>query len=85
MPLLVSLGLNFIFITRISMLLLLYKCLSVWFGSKGQTEGKGGRRGGWRRRDPCGGGQDGWMAGSHAKEKREGGKMEGGEGTQDGD
>lgn len=41
-----------------------------------------------RRRDPCGGGQDGWMAGSHAKERKEGGrmggKMEGGEVMQDG-
>lgn len=23
--------------------------------------------------DPCGGGQDGWTAGSHAKERKEGG------------
>lgn len=67
------------------MLLLLRKCLSVWGRSEGQTEGKGGRRGGRRRRDPCGGRQDGWMAGLHAMERREGGKMEGGEGTQDGD
>lgn len=31
---------------------------------------------GWRRRDPCGGQQDGWMAGSHAKDRKEGGREE---------
>lgn len=66
------------------MLLLLHS--SVWFRSEGQTEGKGGRCGGvgveeegslWRRT----GRMDGWIA----RHREEGGKMEGGEGTQDGD
>lgn len=30
----------------------------------------------WRRRDPCGGRQDRWMAGSHAKDRKEGGREE---------
>lgn len=38
-------------------------------------------------RDPCGGGQDGWTAGSHAKERKKGGrgKLDRGEGKQDED
>lgn len=51
--------------------------LSVWFRSAGQKRGKGGdQAGGGRERDPCGGGQDGWTAGSHAKERKEGGREE---------
>ncbi|KAK2832771.1 hypothetical protein Q5P01_016660 [Channa striata] len=52
---------------------------------RGSDEGKGRKTRGSRRSDPCGGGQDGWMAASHAMERRERGKMEGGEGRQDGD
>lgn len=46
--------------------------MCVWFRSAGQKKGKRRGTGGRRSRDPCGGVQDGWMAASHAKERKEG-------------
>lgn len=45
----------------------------------GQRVKKGEKEETWlaeEERDPCGGGQDGWTAGSHAKERKEEGREE---------
>ena len=49
----------------------------IFVSSSGQQVKKGEKeetRQAEEKRDPCGGGQDGWMTGLHAKKRKEGGR-----------